>query len=109
MVVLLVVIDRDVRQTVRRFQGLRFRSTSEMKIAQALDRYGVLYLPNCKGRLGRPEERMNREADFFVILNGKVGILEVDGEPFHPPTRTVRDRHVTRAGSLRPCARSCRC
>ncbi len=34
---------------------------------------------------------MNREPDFLVCLGGKWGILEVDGEPFHPASRTVED------------------
>jgi very-short-patch-repair endonuclease len=42
-------------------------------------------------RLGTDDERKNREADFLVCANGKWGILEVDGEPFHPPSRTVDD------------------
>lgn len=84
------------------WQGLRFRSESERRVARALDGTGVFFLPNCRGRIGHPEARANREADFLVVLNGRVGILEVDGEPFHPPTRTVhdheRDRAFRRAG-----------
>jgi len=71
--------------------NLRFRSQSEIRIAQALDRAGVLFLPNCKARLGSPGNRQNREADFLVCHKGKWGILEVDGEPFHPPSRIVED------------------
>ena len=78
------------------WNNLRFRSVSEMRIAEALDRTGVLFLPNCLARLTTSEGRKNREADFLVCFNGKWGILEVDGEPFHPATRTVeahkRDR-----------------
>ena len=65
--------------------NLRFRSRSEVQIATALDRAGVLFLPNCIARLGTLDNRQNREADFLVCYNGKWGILEVDGEPFHPP------------------------
>ena len=40
--------------------------------------------------------RLNREPDFFICHEGKWGILEVDGAPFHPPERTAieheRDR-----------------
>jgi very-short-patch-repair endonuclease len=39
---------------------------------------------------------MNREADFFVYCDGRWGILEVDGEPFHPPSRTVQDHERDR-------------
>lgn len=73
------------------WHNLRFRSKSEIKIAEALDKQGVFFLPNCMGRLNTPTGRQNREADFLVCHQGKWGILEVDGEPYHPPTRTVHD------------------
>lgn len=73
------------------WNGLRFRSRSEVAIAQALDRAGVLFLPNCRARLGAPPQRENREADFLVCHHGRWGILEVDGEPFHPASRAAED------------------
>ena len=76
---------------VRIWNNLRFRSQSEVMIAQALDRAGVLFLPNCLARLGISGGRRNREADFLICRAGQWGILEVDGEPFHPPSRTVQD------------------
>lgn len=78
------------------WNNLRFRSVSEVRIAQALDRTGVFFLPNCKGRLSLPGKRENKEPDFLICLNGKWGILEVDGEPFHPPSRTVEDHERDR-------------
>ncbi len=75
----------------RNWMTLRFRSQSEIKVAQAFDRAGTFFLPNCMGRIGEVDNRKNREADFLVCHNGKWGILEVDGEPFHPPSRTVHD------------------
>jgi hypothetical protein len=75
----------------RMWNNLRFRSESEVKIAEALDRAGVLFLPNCKARLNTPEGRRNREADFIICHNGRWGMLEVDGEPYHTPLRTVED------------------
>ncbi len=73
------------------WQNLRFRSESEKRITQALDRAGVLFIPNCLARLTTPEGRKNKEPDFVVCYQGRWGILEVDGEPFHPPARTVED------------------
>lgn len=73
------------------WQNLRFRSATEARIAQALDKAGVLFLPNCIARLGSGSDRKNREADFLVCQKGRWGILEVDGEPFHPPSRTAED------------------
>jgi very-short-patch-repair endonuclease len=83
-------ISIDNRATIV-WQHLRFRSQSEKKIAEALDRAGVFFLPNCRGRLNTPEGRDKKEADFIVCDNGKWGILEVDGEPYHPPSRTTQD------------------
>lgn len=83
----------DVTTTrVRVWNGLRFRSESEVRIAQALDRASVLFLPNCKARVTDDTGvRLNREPDFLVCIDGKWGIIEVDGELFHPPSRTVHD------------------
>jgi hypothetical protein len=78
------------------WKNLRFRSQSETRIAQALERVGVLFLPNCLARLGAESGRCNKEADFLVCLDGKWGILEVDGEPFHPPSRTTEDHERDR-------------
>ena len=78
------------------WNNLGFRSASEIKIAQSFDKAGVLFLPNCRARLGPGGDRKNREPDFLVCHNGKWGILEVDGEPFHPTTRTVHDHERDR-------------
>tara|TARA_B100000315_G_scaffold163764_1_gene152360 strand:- start:1880 stop:2590 length:711 start_codon:yes stop_codon:yes gene_type:complete len=77
-------------RALRIWNNLYFRSQSEIRIAEGLDRAGALFFPNCRGRLGAAA-RENREADFPVCHQGKWGILEVDGEPFHPPSRTVQD------------------
>jgi hypothetical protein len=79
------------------WKNLRFRSKTEMKMAQALDRAGVLFWPNCMGRLGLGDrKRGNREADFLVCDGGHFGILEVDGEAFHPPSRAAEDQDRSR-------------
>jgi hypothetical protein len=80
------------------WKNLRFRSKTEMKVAQALDRARVLFWPNCTGRLGLGEgARANREGDFLICDRGRFGILEVDGEAFHPPSRTSQDHDRDRA------------
>lgn len=81
---------------VKTWSNLRFRSESEIRIAQALDRASVLYFANCKARLGPPGQRVNREPDFLVCADGKWGILEVDGEPFHPASRAAEDHERDR-------------
>lgn len=78
-------------KALRIWNNLYFRSQSEIRIAEAFDRAGALFFPNCRGRLGASAARENREADFLVCHDGKWGILEVDGEPFHTPSRTVQD------------------
>ncbi len=83
-------------QTRREWQNLRFRSESELRIAQALERAGVLFLPNCKARLGPATGRTTREPDFLICSHGKWGILEVDGEPYHPPKRTAAEHERDR-------------
>lgn len=84
-------------RALRVWNNLYFRSQSEIRIAEALDRAGVLFFPNCRGRVGPGSARENREADFLICHDGKWGILEVDGEPFHPPSRTVQDHARDRA------------
>ena len=78
------------------WKNLRFRSQSEVRIAEALDRAGAMFLPNCRARLGGAGTRENREADFLVCVHGRWGILEVDGDPFHPPSRTADDHNRDR-------------
>jgi hypothetical protein len=53
------------------WENLFFRSPVEVTIAKALDKTGVLFLPNCMARLGMPGSRENREADFLVCYEGK--------------------------------------
>ena len=81
----------------RQWMGLWFRSQSEVRIAKALDRANVLFAPNASVRLGiTPGHRENSEPDFLVIANGKVGILEVDGAPWHPRERAAVDHERDR-------------
>jgi hypothetical protein len=70
---------------------LRFRSVTESRIAQALDEEGVMFLPNCLARVTENKKRVTKEADFLICHEGKCGILEVDGEPWHPPGRAAED------------------
>lgn len=77
------------------WNNLNFRSKTEIEIAKALDRTGILFLPNCKARLNTPQGRRNIEADFLVCHEGKWGILEVDG-PHHTPLRRVEEQERER-------------
>jgi hypothetical protein len=42
----------------RIWKNLRFRSESEVRVAQALDRAAVLFFPNCRSRLGKTDGRL---------------------------------------------------
>ena len=81
--------------TIHTWENLRFRSKTEIKIAEALDRTGVLFLPNSLARLNTPKGRENKEADFLICYNGKWGVLEVDG-PFHTAERRVEEQERER-------------
>src|SRR5260370_39947892 len=74
------------------WNNLRFRSNTEIKIAEALDKAGVLFFPNCMARLGPIGERRNKEADFLICDDGKWGILEIDGEAYHSNAATDHER-----------------
>lgn len=80
----------------RLWQNLRFRSQSEIRIAQALDKTGVIFFPLCMARVTSKNQRINLEPDFLICRGGKWGILEVDGEPFHPPERTAQEHERDR-------------
>lgn len=89
----------DNRKPVHTWEHLRFRSLTETRIAEELDRRKVLFFPNCIARLGF-KERENREPDFLVCYEGKWGILEVDGEDSHPQGRAAKDHERDRLFKL---------
>ena len=80
---------------IHTWENLRFRSKTEIKIAEALDRTGVLFVPNSLARLNTAKGRENKEADFLICYNGKWGVLEVDG-PFHTAERRVEEQERER-------------
>lgn len=88
--------------TAQMWNHLRFRSKTEVKIAEALERAGAAFWPNCRARVGGASHRRNIEADFLVLSKGRFGVLEIDGEPWHPAERRaeeqVRDRLWHRHG-----------
>ena len=74
------------------WNGLKFRSKTEIKIAQELERVGVAFAANCPIRLLTPSGKwVMREPDFLICHQGNLGILEVDGDDSHPPSRTAED------------------
>jgi uncharacterized protein YjbI with pentapeptide repeats len=81
--------------TIHTWENLRFRSKTEIKIAEALDRTGVLFVPNSLARLTTPKGRANKEADFLICYKGKWGVLKVD-EPHHTAERRVEEQEEER-------------
>jgi hypothetical protein len=76
--------------------GLRFRSWTETRIYDALKRRPVLFFPNPAAVLGGGQEEQ-REPDFLICFQGKWGLLEVMGEPYHPAATAMKDHERARS------------
>ena len=74
------------------YKRMGFRSKTEMLICKAFEKTKALFFPlplaNSKGII--------KEPDFLVCHEGKWGILEVAGKPYHPPSRAAEDHERTR-------------
>ncbi|SKB13579.1 Pentapeptide repeat protein [Planktothrix sp. PCC 11201] len=55
----------------------RFHSLEQVKIAEALDRAGVLFFPNSKAQLPNFEDQPYKQVDFLICYNSKLGVLEI--------------------------------
>jgi hypothetical protein len=73
---------------MHQYNGMSFRSKTELKLAKAFEKEGVVFFPlpiaNCKGT--------KKEPDFLVCKNGKWAILEVVSDQFHPSATKDADR-----------------
>lgn len=69
--------------------GLNFRSKTEIKVYSALLKRGLLILPLPVAILGDPKVR--REPDFVVIYKGRMGILEIHGDAWHPTEMAAKE------------------
>lgn len=64
------------------WQGLRFRTQSEVAIARELDAARLTFWPGSACRItGAGGRRETREPDFLIIHQGIVAMLELDGKP----------------------------
>jgi uncharacterized protein YjbI with pentapeptide repeats len=83
--------------TISNWQGMRFRSQAEIKVAQALEERGLLYCPNSLTRLGNYHKSF--EVDFLVCCPTRWGfrwaILEVDGY-WHLPEKRAKEHERER-------------
>jgi uncharacterized protein YjbI with pentapeptide repeats len=84
-------------QKISEWQGMRFRSQAEIKVAQALEERGLLYCPNSLTRLGNYHKSF--EVDFLVCCPTRRGfrwaILEVDGY-WHLPEKRAKEHERER-------------
>ena len=89
--------------------GMYFRSPVEVKIAEALDRRGLLFFGNARGRIGGQGSPLSAstltgrlEIDFLVFHKGKCISLEIDGKHHQENGQThrdyIRDRLLLREG-----------
>ncbi len=65
-----------------KWNDLDFNSQAEVKIAEALDRANIIFLSNTKIRLTTPTGRENKIANFVILHDGKLGILQTNNQPF---------------------------
>jgi hypothetical protein len=88
-----------------------FRSETEKRVAMELDKNGLLFFANAKGRIGTQGSPVSDssgllngrlEVDFLVFHKGKCIILEVDGLHHQYAKQSnrdhVRDRVLLREG-----------
>lgn len=87
------------------WNGLFFRSPIERAVAQALERAGLTFFQNPRGRTKLQPGRTTVEVDFLVLHRGRTLIVELDGKQ-HDRQRLrdyQRDRAFLRQGF--PCIR----
>ena len=75
-------------------EKLNFRSKTEVKLYNELISRGLLVLPLPVAVLGH--RNLYKEPDFIVVKSGKVGILEIHGEIWHPPERADQEHERKR-------------
>jgi very-short-patch-repair endonuclease len=100
--------------------GLYLRSEAEVRIAEALDKTGLLFFANARGRVGLQGTTVSDsqltgrvEVDFIVFYRGKCLSLEVDGQHHLEDGQMIRDyardRVLLRSGvpTVRFTAKDC--
>jgi hypothetical protein len=81
-------------QKIHPHQGLKFRSQTEVRVYDELIKRRLLVFPLPVAVLG--DVGIYREPDFLVFArNGRSGILDIHGEPFHS-VETAAQEHDRR-------------
>ena len=73
------------------YEGVRYRSRTEIRVAEVLDAANVLYMPLPTA----VRHHQKYEPDFVIIHVGRIGVLEVDGPHHTPMTRAREDARAT--------------
>lgn len=77
--------------------GLNFRSKTEIKMYEHLVARGLFILPLLVAVMG--SHRIRREPDFVIAYDGRIGVLEIHGEAWHPPE--TYEKEAERRRSMR--------
>ncbi len=83
------------------WNGYNLRSEEHVKIASALERIGILFIPNPKLRLTTSEGRDNQEFDFMIMHQGKWGILQINGEELPPELVNYEENRLLQYHGIR--------
>ena len=76
------------------YDGLFFYSQTEIKIYEVLQNKNVLFFTNASAMLGGKNKKLR--PDFLICSEGRWGILEVMGKPWHPKTTAMEDHERAR-------------
>lgn len=84
------------------YHELKFASASEIRIAQELERRGVLFFPLAVGVVSETGEgyKDRREVDFLVCQDGAFGVLEVSYHPNRYEQDSEKNAWIKRHGVL---------
>jgi hypothetical protein len=82
------LFDFDDSQKLQKYE-LNFRSKTEIKIYESLLSRGLFILPLPIAVMG--DNAIKREPDFVVAYDGKIGVLEIHGEKWHPPETYAKE------------------
>lgn len=85
-------VSASVREPPFEWNGLRFLSRTETRIAEALSQANVMFFPLPAAVAGVQK----KEPDFLICADGKWGILEVQGDQFHPPETAAKEHDRAR-------------
>lgn len=86
-----------------KWNGLDFNSQAEVKIAEALDRANIRFFSNTKIRLTTTTGKQNQLANFVILHGGKLGIIQINNEPFPLDTNLAPDIRIIQYYDISVC------